>query len=82
MARFHEPGGWMLRRVDVAGLRFAAGERGAHHSRHLQQLGRCQVFGGDRNVSATAMWIGVCETENQLAIPWESNVGALSAQLA
>jgi hypothetical protein len=48
----------MLGRPEVAGLRFAAGEPYGYHPRHLQHLGRCQVWREDRRVPAAAVGLG------------------------
>ncbi len=61
MARLHEPRGWMLRRAEVAGLRFAAGERGGYHPRHLQELLPRQLRGEDRGVPAATVELGLRE---------------------
>src|SRR5215218_2873305 len=46
------PRGWVLGRPEVAGLRFAVGERVAYHPHHLQELMHRQLRGEYRSVPA------------------------------
>jgi hypothetical protein len=48
----------MLGRPEVTGLRFAAGESRGYHPRHLQHLGRRQVWRDDRRIPGAAVGSG------------------------
>src|SRR5215218_291418 len=65
VACLHEPGGWVLGRPEVAGLRFAAGESRGYHPRDLQELVLRQFGREYRGVPAATVGLGPREIDER-----------------